>query len=128
MTAAIVAVSVAAYLAGVILTARWWYARIRPYTEPLSCQWSHHRESGHSSICYQRPGKLTGTSQEALGYALMLGTVWPFALPVFGVYAAVMGAGGALITSRVRETPEEIAAKVKRLEAENDRLRRRQAG
>ena len=125
MTAAIVAVSVAAYLVGLILTARWWYARIRPYTEPLSCKYSHHRESGHSSMCYQRPGKLTSTSREALGYAFMLGAVWFIALLAFGAAAAVMGIGRVLIVSRVREMPEEIAAKVKRLETENDRLRRK---
>ena len=124
MTAAIVVVSVAAYLAGLIFTARWWYARIRPYSEPLSCTYSHHRESGHEDFCYQRPGRITSTPREALGYALMLGAVWFFAMPVLGARAAVMGIGGALVASGVRETPEEIAAKVKRLEAENDRLRR----
>jgi len=124
MTAAIIVACVAAYLVGLIFTARWWYARIRPYTEPLSCGYSHHREGGHNQYCYQRPGKLTSTPREALGYALMLGAVWIFTLPVIGSAAAVMGLGRILVASSARETPEEIAAKVKRLEAENDRLRR----
>ena len=124
MTAAIVVASVVAYLAGLVLTARWWFARVRPYAEPLSCSYIHHRESGHSRMCYQRPGKITSTPREALGYALMLGAVWFIAMPILGAYAAVMGAGEVIVASGVRETPEEVAAKVKRLEEENDRLRR----
>jgi hypothetical protein len=124
MTAAIVVICIAAYLAGLILTARWWYARVRPYSEPLSCKFSHHRESGHNCYCYQRPGKITSTPREALCYALMLGAVWFAAVPVLAAAAAVMGLGGALVASSARELPEEIAAKVKRLEEENERLRR----
>ena len=125
MTAAIAVVSVAAYLAGLILTARWWYARIRPYSEPLSCgHYAHCGEGVHEHWCYQRPGRITSTPREALGYALMLGAVWFIAMPILGAYAAVMGAGEVIVASGVRETPEEVAAKVKRLEEENDRLRR----
>ena len=124
MAAAIVVVSVAADLVGVVLTARWWYARVRPYTEPLACgNYAHCREGKHERLCYQRPGKITSTSREALSYAFMLGAVWWAALPVIGAYAALMGIGRVLIASRAPEIPEEIAAKTQRLEAENDRLR-----
>ena len=67
MIAVIVVASVAAYLAGLILTARWWYARVRPYSEPLACSYSHRPGIRHSDFCYQRPAKLTSTPQEALG-------------------------------------------------------------
>jgi hypothetical protein len=124
MTAAVIVLSVAAYLAGLILTARWWYGRIRPYTEPLSCKFSHHGESGHNKYCYQRPGKITATSREALGYALLMGAAWFATVSCVAVAAAIMAAGRVLVANSARDTPEEIAAKTARLEAENDRLRR----
>ena len=120
MTAVIVVASVAVYLAGLILTARWWYAHIRPWTEPLACRkYTGCRQGEHDKACYRRYG-MVDTTMTAVSAAWGVGLIWC----LFLIGAAVMGAGRVVVASGVRETPEEMAAKVTRLEEENDRLRR----
>ena len=127
MTAAVIAVSVAAYLAGMILTARWKYAQVRPWTEPLACTTPYSCESSghHDSSCYRRPGTtLIDSQSQALQWALLIGVIWFAVWPCLAVAAAVMAIGRLMVSGAARETPEEIEVKTEWLEAENDRLRR----
>lgn len=120
MGALITALSLLAYAAMTLLVARWRYAATRPYTEPLACDWSHHRRPGdHIGSCYRRYGMID-TTGEALTWALLLGLVWPFIGPAMLVRK--------IVTAGTRELPEETRAQIRRLEAENERLRRQMEG
>jgi hypothetical protein len=119
VTALIVVGSVLGYLALTLFTARWRYRAIRPYTEPLACTTRSLCGAQHFYSCYRRWG-MVETKGEAVLFALLTGIVWPFILPAMLV-ARVVVAGG-------RQLPEELAAEIKRLEAENDRLKRQQEG
>lgn len=119
-TALVAWLCVAAYTALTLLAARWRYAAIRPYTEPVSCRdWAGCDRGRHDQRCYRRFG-MVDSSGEAVFFALLTGLAWPLILP--GVLAR------RLVISGARELPEETEAKIKRLEAENERLRREQEG
>jgi hypothetical protein len=120
MTALIPLACVLAYLALTLVAARWRYRAIRPYAEPLACETSSlHSTQGHGAWCYRRYGNID-TTGEAVSFALLTGLVWPFILPAIAV-AHVVKAGA-------KQLPEELAAEIKRLEAENETLRRQQEG
>lgn len=120
MTALIPLASVIAYLALTLLAARWRYQAIRPYTEPVRCETPGvHRERGeHLDSCYRRYGYVDGG--EAVFFALLTGLAWPFILPAIAV--------AHFVKAGARQLPEELAAEIKRLEAENERLRLQQEG
>lgn len=123
MTALIVVASVLGYLVLTVLAARWRYQAIRPYTEPLACTTKNLCGASHFDSCYRRWG-LVDSKGEAVVFALLAGLVWPFILPALlatRLLTGVVVAGG-------RQLPEELAAEIKRLEAENDRLKRQQEG
>lgn len=118
MTAFIAIASVLAYVAMTLLVARWRYAATRPYTEPLACEWRYHRSpSDHIESCYRRYGMID-TTGEATAFALLLGLAWPFIWPAMLIRR--------IVTAGTRELPEETQAQIRRLEAENERLRRQQ--
>lgn len=121
MDGTIIAITVPlAYITVMLLTARWRYRVMRPYTEPLGCKTpSLCRSTWHTSSCYRRWG-LVDSAGEAAGFALLTGLVWPLIGPALVVRH--------LVTAGDRPLPAETEAKIKRLEAENDRLRRQQEG
>lgn len=107
------------YAAMVLRAARWRYAAIRPYTEPLSCDAPLVCQGRHLASCYRRWGHVD-TTGEALCFALLTGLMWPLILPASLLRSAV--------TAGTRPLPEETAAAISRLEAENERLRRQVEG
>ena len=113
MPALIAVVATVVYLAGWLLTARNFYGRKRPFTEPLACNYPSSPSHKHVSYCYRRPGTLITSTSEALGFACMIAVIWPF----YVLCLAVMRGVRPLIAVR-RELPEELAAKTKRLERE----------
>lgn len=119
MTALVGLACTFAYLAMALVAARWRYRAIRPYTEPLGCENpSLCQGTWHSSSCYRRSGMID-TTGEAVFVALLTGLAWPFIVPAMGVRR--------FVTSGDRVLPGELQAQIRRLEAENDRLRREQA-
>jgi hypothetical protein len=120
VTALVAVACTCAYLAIALVTARWRYRAIRPYTEPLACETRslHGGTYGHREWCYRRYGMID-TTGEAVAFALLLGLVWPFIAPAMAVRRFVI--------SGDRVLPGELQAQIKRLEAENERLRREQA-
>jgi hypothetical protein len=120
LTVLIPIASVLGYFALTLVAARWRYRAIRPYTEPVRCEYParHRQRSDHDDACYRRYGYVDGG--EAVVFALLTGIVWPFILPAIAV-AHVVKAGA-------KQLPEELAAEIKRLEAENETLRRQQEG
>lgn len=117
MTALTAVACTFAYFAMVLVTARWRYRAIRPYTEPLACATPFSCSGRHYDFCYRRWG-MVDTAGEAVAFALLLGLVWPFIAPATAVRRFVM--------SGDRVLPGELQAQIKRLEAENERLRREQ--
>ncbi len=105
-------VSAAVYLVGFVRAGRWLYARKRPFTEPLSCQWSHHANGEHVSLCYMRPGTLVDSTGEALALALLAGLAWPFLLLALGA----LRLGKLVFAGDVKALPAERDAKTARLE------------
>lgn len=109
MIVAIAIVSVLAYLTGWEYTARWWFRKIRPYSEPLGCQgdYSWHE---HSKYCYTREDSVITTNSEAAGWAALTGLAWPLVII------------GTLVTGHIirsdRPLREEMQAKIARLERE----------
>lgn len=122
MSALIVTATLLTYAAMTLLIARWRYAATRPYTEPLACTYSHHTSPRfHIDSCYSRnPDSLITTTGEAVTFALLLGLAWPLIAPALLVRRVV--------TAGSRQLPEELAAEIRRLEAENDKLKRQQEG
>jgi hypothetical protein len=123
VTGLIAAASVLAYAALALLTARWRYQAIRPYTEPVRCKHPdlHARRGDHSSGCYARNDSTVIDSRpEATVAALLTGLVWPLIGPALLVQY--------LVTAGGRPLPAESEAKIRRLLAENERLRRQQEG
>jgi len=115
MTALIVAAAITVYAATWLLSARYWYGRIRPWSEPLSCDspvWC--AEIGyHHDRCYRRWG-MVDTVGEAVAGAAAFGMLGPLALA--GVAAAAIGRKA--ITAAARPLPAEVAAKTARIERE----------
>jgi hypothetical protein len=100
------------YLTGTVALARWRFRQTRPFTEPLACEWSHHRKpEDHISLCYHRNSRtLIDSNGEAATFAVLVGLAWPLAwLPL-----AIM----RLIMSGAPPTPEEVTAKIRRQERE----------
>ncbi len=115
MTLIIALCATLGYLAAVVATGRIWYGHIRPWSEPLACASSYHGEvNRHNSDCYRRYGYVN-TELEAAGYAFAVGLTGPLGLIAFGCMA--------LISGRPRRLPEEVQAKIGRLERENRELR-----
>jgi hypothetical protein len=111
---------VVAYLTLTLLAARWRYQAIRPYTEPLSCTTPSTCRDGHQyDSCYRRWG-LVDTNGEAVVFAFLTGLAWP-CVPLAIALGRFVSAGN-------RQLPEELAAEIKRLEAENEQLRQQQEG
>lgn len=117
MTALIVVGSLLGYIALALFAARWRYQAIRPYTEPLACTTKNLCGASHFDSCYRRWG-LVDSKGEAVVFALLAGLVWPLIVPA-RLSARFVAGGG-------RQLPEELDAEIKRLEAENDRLKRQQ--
>lgn len=122
MTALIAVASVLAYLTLTLLAARHRFQAIRPYTEPLACEWPYHGDGAHRERCYSRPGTSADTKGEALFFALLTGLAWPLIIP-FTIPARAVG---RFVTGGARQLPAEVAAETRRLEAENERLRQQQ--
>lgn len=117
MTTLITLASLLAYFALILLAARWRYQAIRPYTEPLACKAPRVCGGQHYASCYRRSGMID-TTGEAVVFSLLTGLAWPFIIPAI-IVARIVKAGG-------RQLPGELAAEIKRLEAENEQLRREQ--
>ena len=118
MVAVYVLVSVLCYLASMVMVARAWYQHVRPYTEPLSCH-GHvdvyvRGRHVHSVECYRRPGSMIDGKAEAMAYALLMGLSGPAGLLVMGLTKFIKG----------KPLPEEIDAKLKRLEVEDRKWRK----
>jgi hypothetical protein len=112
---------VAAYTALTLAAARWRFRAIRPYTEPLSCTTPLScRDGDHYDSCYRRRrGSMISTTGEGVVFALLTGLAWPLILPAMAV--------SRIVSAGPRVLPEELAAQIKRLEAENERLKLEQA-
>jgi hypothetical protein len=117
MTAIIAAAAVLGYITPALFAARWWFRAICPYTEPVACTRPRLCAGDHLAQCYRRPGHSVDSRAEAMIFALLTGMVWPLILPARGAARFVMSGG---------QPPEELAAEIKRLEHENERLRRQQ--
>jgi hypothetical protein len=111
---------VTAYTALTLAAARWRFRAIRPYTEPLSCSTplACRDRPRHHDSCYRRRGMID-TRAEAVAFALLTGLAWPLILPAMAV--------SRIVSAGPRVLPEELAAQIKRLEAENERLKLEQA-
>jgi hypothetical protein len=102
-----------AYAAGWRQAARYWYRKLRPYTEPLSCNsgYSFHE---HSEYCYQREHSVIESAREAAIWAGLIALIWPLALILAGLARLTWRA----VASGDRPRPEELQAKIARLERE----------
>ncbi len=105
-----------AYLLLTLVTARRRYQRVRPYTEPLACQYASD-DHKHKPRCYRRWSDVD-TVNQAVFFALIIGLAWPFVLP--GMTVRWFVTGGA------RPLPEETRAQIRQLETENEQLKRQQ--
>jgi hypothetical protein len=101
----------AVYAVGWLTVARWWFQRVRPWTEPLAC--SGHL-GAHSHWCYRRWGSIDSNGEAAFA-AWLVGFAWWF-LPVFFAVYWVIRAGA-------KPDRREVEAKTARLEREADRWR-----
>lgn len=116
----ITAVILVLYAAMILVTARWRYRVIRPYTEPLGCTTKPScREKHRYPSCYRRYGQVD-TTGEAVFIALLAGLIWPFIVPALLLRL--------LVTAGHRDLPEEVQAQIRRLEAESEQLRQEQEG
>jgi hypothetical protein len=115
VTASITAACAVAYFTCWAWGARWWYRRIRPWTEPIACESPklHTTPSLHFPCCYFRWWQV-GNNGTAMGFAVMLGMLGPLAL--VGVCAGQ--AVRWIVASGDRELAAEVAAKNERLERE----------
>jgi hypothetical protein len=113
MPVLIAVVATVVYLAGWLLTARNFYGRKRPFTEPLACDYPSSSLHEHYESCHRRPGTVIDSTSEALAFACLVSMVWPFYI------AGIIGIAciRPLIADR-RELPEDLAAKTRRLERE----------
>jgi hypothetical protein len=116
VTALVIAVvSAAVYLVGFVRAGRWMYARKRPFTEPLSCEWQNlHSNGDHCRLCYMRPNSLVGSNGEALALALLTGFGWPLVLLGLGA----LRLGQMVFARGVHPLAAERDAKTARLERE----------
>lgn len=116
MSAVIAAVASLAYAACWLAAARWWYGRIRPWSEPLACSYPGlcRWRGAHGASCYRRWGMVDGRGEAAF-WALLFGVTGPL--------AAVVILAGRVIMASPRPLPEELEARTARLERENARLR-----
>ena len=122
----------AAYVAGVVVAARFWYQRIRPAKAyvcgrdafaPHLIDGKVHTVSksdnefntGHFAQCYVRWGGVRDDGSAAW-FALCFGAAW---LPVMLGWGLVKA-----ITRGAPELEEERAARLRKLKAENDRMER----
>lgn len=122
MTALVISVSVVVYLAGWVITGRWAYGHMRPYSEPLNCDHcivcdgecgtgrEHHCYAGG---CWKRPGGLA-TPAGAISASFVAATVWPLFLLTWHIVRALRW----VIASGASDLPPEVEAKTKRLERE----------
>jgi hypothetical protein len=107
------------YVVGLLLAARRQYQRIRPYTEPIACDAPFYCGGSHYRSCYQQAEGIN-TQNEAVVFSVLPGLIWPLFIPALLIKHAVV--------SGAKPLPKETAAAIKRLEAENERLRRQQGG
>lgn len=113
ITALIILGSSLTYTTGWLITARAWFRRLRPFTEPVDCALIGNRFHEHNAMCY---GTVT-TRNEAAGWAGGLALAWPVVLPVT---LLVLLAGRAIMAGD-RPLRGEMEAKISRLEKELDR-------
>lgn len=112
MTEVVALTILAGWLAGWLPASRMAYQRMRPWTEPLSCDTPHTCATGHRhSSCYRRYG-LIDTNAEAAAFAILQGLIWPLVLP--WLLLCKIAAGGA------KELPAERDARIERMERELD--------
>ena len=103
--------SVLGYLLCGVVTARKWYAHIRPWTEPVACAYTDRHK--HADFCYRRWGEVDNPG-EAAGFAALAGLLGPFWL--LGQAAIQLVRFG--ITHGQPQLPEERDAALARLERE----------
>lgn len=110
MIALIIIASVIVYLVSYVIVAGAWYRELRPYTEPLSCDYTSYSHHTHIDHCYRRPGHWVDSNAEAMWYAMCVGLTGPL-----GILLMVLA---HFIKKTDRETIEELRARTKRLEKE----------
>lgn len=114
VTALAAAACTTAWLFCWALAARYWYRRIRPWTEPLSCTSPACQFNGyHQPRCYIR-WQNVGDNGTALGFAVMLAMPGPLMLAAVGLGRVIRW----VVMSGDRELAAEVAAKNERLERE----------
>jgi hypothetical protein len=108
-----IVVPLAAYLGIAWASARCFYARERPYAEPLSCPVQPPGTHGrHDGTCYRQPGG-SASAAEAAWWAWSAGITWGIWF-IFPGLRWLLAAGGGCLPEEVRYRELEAATQSKR--------------